>query len=159
MHAEYFNPFVSATAEVFRTMLGLELTRGPLRLKDNCAPSFEVSGMIGITGSIHGMVVVSLSRPAAMRATEALLGMQPSSLDGDVTDAVGELANMIAGGAKMRFNRCDLSIGLPTVVCGKNHVISFPSQSTPISLPFESDIGPICVEIGLAEAAVCVGAA
>lgn len=154
MRAEFFNPFVSSTVDVFRTMLGCELTRGRLGLKSNNAPSFEVSGMIGITGSLHGMVVVSLSRETAMHATEAMLGTRPDTLNADVTDAVGELTNMIAGGAKMRLAESDLSIGLPTVVCGKNHLISFPSQSTPIMLPFESELGPVCVEIGLAEAPV-----
>ena len=153
MLAEHFNPFISATVEVFRTMLGCELTRGPLGLKCNNSPSFEVSGMIGISGGMHGMVVVSLSRETAIGATERLLGERPDSLNGDVTDAVGELANMIAGAAKTKFGNGSLSIGLPTVVCGKNHIVTFPSQSTPMSLPFDSALGTICVEIGLAETA------
>jgi chemotaxis protein CheX len=156
MLAEHFNPFISATIEVFRTMLGCELTRGPLGLKRNNSPAFEVSGMIGISGGMHGMVVVSLSRETAISATEKMLGERPDSLNGDVTDAVGEIANMIAGAAKTKFEGSALSIGLPTVVCGKNHLVTFPSQSTPMSLPFDSDLGAISVEIGLAETACLV---
>ena len=154
MRAEYFNPFISATTEVFRTMLTCELNRGRLGLKQNRSPLFEVSGMIGISGSLHGMVVVSLGRETAISATEILLGTRPDGLNADVTDCVGEIANMIAGAAKTRLQESDLSISLPTVVCGKNHIVSFPSQSTPITLPFDSDLGPICVEIGLAPSLV-----
>ncbi|HEV7280252.1 MAG TPA: chemotaxis protein CheX [Pirellulaceae bacterium] len=153
MRAEYFNPFISATVEVFRTMLGCELTRGQLGLKSDSSPAFEVSGMIGISGGMHGMVVVSLSRETAISATEKMLGERPDTLNGDVTDAVGEIANMIAGAAKTKFGSSALSIGLPTVVCGENHQVTFPSQSTPMTLPFDSDLGSISVEIGLAESA------
>lgn len=153
MRAEHFNPFISATSEVFRTMLGCELTRGPLGLKRDSTTAYEVSGMIGISGGMHGMVVVSLSRETAISATEKMLGERPDGLNSDVTDAVGELANMIAGAAKTKFASSALSIGLPTVVCGKDHLVTFPSQSTPMSLPFDSDLGSICVEIGLADTA------
>ena len=152
VRVELINPFLKSTCDVFRTMLGCELVRGAPGLKQTSTPEFEVSGLIGFSGSHHGMVVVSLSRDTAIAIAEKLLGERPESIDEDVVDAVGEVTNMIAGGAKALLEQHKLSIGLPTVICGKHHAISFPSNSTPISLPFDSELGAICIDIGLAEA-------
>jgi CheY-specific phosphatase CheX len=42
-----------------------------------------------------------------------------------------------------------MDVSLPSVICGRHHSIKFPSGSTPIVLPFQSDIGPVSVEVGL----------
>lgn len=152
MKVELVNPFIHATTSVFQTMLACELTRGQPSLKTNRAPEYEVSGLIGLTGKCQGMVVVSLGRDTAISATEIMLSERPDGLNRDVVDAVGEIANMIAGAAKAELEQFQLSVGLPSVICGKNHSIGFPSNSTPIVLPFDSSIGPVCVEVGLSEA-------
>jgi chemotaxis protein CheX len=151
MQVELLNPFLNATVEVFRTMLACELIRGQPSLKTNTSPQHEVSGLIGLTGKIQGMVVVSLGRETAIQATEILLSERPPEINAQVVDAVGELTNMIAGSAKSRLEQFQLSVGLPSVICGKHHSIGFPSNSTPIRLPFDSPIGPVCVDVGLAE--------
>ena len=159
MRVDLINPFLSSTCAVFRTMLDCDVSRGVPGLKQTHTPSFEVNGLIGFSGTYHGMVVVSLSRNTAIGITEKLLGHCPLSVDEDVIDAVGEVTNMIAGGAKAHLEQFRLSIGLPTVICGKHHVISFPSNSTPISLPFDTDLGPICIDIGLSTIEAEVAAA
>lgn len=151
MRAEFINPFVSATQNVFQTMLGTTLTRGPISLKHSHAPTYEVSGLIGLGGTLQGMVVVSIGRSTALQAAEILLGARPEELNDDVLDAVGELTNMIAGGAKSQMAAFQLSIGLPTVICGRSHTVKFPSGSPQLVIPFDSDLGPVCVEVGLAE--------
>ncbi len=66
MRAEFINPFVSATQNVFQTMLATKLTRGALSLKQNSAPLHEVCGLIGLAGKYHGMVVLSFGRETAL---------------------------------------------------------------------------------------------
>jgi len=151
MQVEFLNPFLNATTSVFRTMLACELSRGQPALKRNHSPEHEVSGLIGLTGKCQGMVVVGLGRETAIKATEILLNERPDGLDRQVIDAVGELANMIAGAAKAQLEQFDLRVGLPSVICGKHHSINFPSNSTPILLPFESPIGSVCIEVGIAD--------
>ena len=149
MQVELVNPFLAATVDVFRTMLACELSRGQPTIKRSHSPQYEVSGLIGLSGQRQGMVVVSLGRQTAIKATEILLGERPEHVNSQVVDAVGEITNMIAGAAKAKLAQFQLSIGLPSVICGKNHLIKFPSNSTPIVLPFESPWGPVCVEVGL----------
>jgi chemotaxis protein CheX len=151
MRVEFINPFVSATHDVFKTMLGCPLTRGPLSLKSAHTPMYEVSGLIGLSGKCRGMVVVSVGRTTAISAAEVMLGCRPDELDRDVMDAIGELTNMIAGAAKTQLEKYQLTIGLPTVICGKAQAIAFPSQAPPIVIPFDSDLGPVCVQVGLVE--------
>ena len=151
MQVEFINPFVSAAKDVFQMMLDCELSRGSLGIKRGNAPEFEISGLIGLSGKCQGMVVFSLGRDTALKATEIMLGQRPEGLNAQVVDAVGELANMIAGAAKAQLEQYELSVSLPSVICGRNHSISFPSNSTPIILPFQSKIGPVCIEVGMAK--------
>jgi chemotaxis protein CheX len=151
MQVELINPFVSAANDVFQTMLDCPLTRGTLALKHSNTPELEVSGLIGLSGKCQGMIVLSLERDAALSAAEIMLGERPAGLNREVADAVGELANMVAGAAKSQLEQYHLSVSLPSVICGKHHSINFPARSIPMVLPFHSRIGPVCIEVGLAK--------
>jgi chemotaxis protein CheX len=151
MKVEYINPFLSSTISVFSTMLGTTLTRGEPFLKNGTQPNHEVSGMIGLTGKARGMVVLSMSREAALGAASALLSETQKEINADVADAVGELTNMVAGAAKAQLDHLKMSVSLPTVITGKAHCIEFPKHTTPICIPFESKWGPVAVEVGILE--------
>ena len=72
-------------------------------------------------------------------------------LNTDVVDAVGELTNMVAGGAKSQLTEYQLSISLPGVIKGAGHEVCFPSDVTPICVPFTCVWGALKIEVGLAE--------
>ncbi len=80
-----------------------------------------------------------------------LLQERPLDINANVTDAVGELVNIIAGGAKARLEHLSLNVSLPTVITGKFHCIEFPTKVAPICIPFDSPWGEITVEVGLCE--------
>jgi chemotaxis protein CheX len=156
MNVEHINPFLAATVAVFDTMLNCKLSRGDIYHKTGEQPQHEVSGVIGLSGMAQGTVVLGLSREAALGAAEAMLQERPTEIDGDVTDAVGELVNMIAGSAKAKLEHLELSVSLPTVITGKNHSVEFPTKVTPVCIPFASAWGDITVEIGLREVCAAV---
>ncbi len=151
MKAEYINPFVSAAADVFSTMLQCELTRGKLTIGNGAQPTMDISGIIGLSGRASGTVVLSLDRAVALSATEILLSQKCESIDGDVIDAVGELTNMVAGRAKAGLEHLKMSLALPTVITGKNHVISFGSVTQTLAIPFTCEWGGVVLEVGLVE--------
>jgi chemotaxis protein CheX len=151
MKVEYINPFLAAAISVFNTMLKTPLTRGEPFLKNGTQPNHEVSGMIGLSGKAKGMVVLSMSREAALGTAGEMLGMQLKEINADVADAVGELTNMIAGAAKAQLEQLDMSVSLPTVITGKAHCIDFPKNTMPICIPFDCKWGPVAVEVGLVE--------
>lgn len=150
---EFVNPFLDATSAVFKTMLNTELKRGALYLRQGMTLSHEISGIIGLSGKAKGTVLLGMNSDFAIAVTEKLLGEKPDGITPEVIDAVGELANMIAGGAKTRLEELNMSISLPSVIAGKNHTVSFPSGAVPIGIPFESDLGAFSVEVSLVEVA------
>jgi chemotaxis protein CheX len=158
MKAEYINPFVNATVEAFDKMLGCELRRGALALKSGRETHFEISGVIGLSGNAIGTVVLSFSKEVAIKAAGVMLMTEMTEVTDEVVDAVGELTNMVAGSAKSKLEELQLSISLPNVVTGAGHEIRFPSEVTPICIPFESPWGPLTVEVGLTPVAVTAGA-
>ena len=151
MKADYINPFVESAVEVFSTMLECELTRGKLSLNADFQPAHDISGVIGLSGKASGTVVVSVDRNVAISATERMLGQRPESVNTDVIDAVGELTNMIAGRAKSGLEHLHMTLALPTVITGKNHVIRFGSAAQTICIPYTCKWGEISVEVGLVE--------
>lgn len=151
MKAEYINPFLMSAIAAFDTMLGCRLNRGTPYVKNGFQPEHEVSGVIGLSGKARGTVVLSLSREAALSATAVLLQERPLDINADVADVVGELTNIIAGGAKAKLEHLDMSVSLPTVITGKCHCVEFPKKVTPISIPFDSEWGRITVEVGLVD--------
>lgn len=151
MKVEYINPFVAATATTFKTMFACPLNRGQLRCVENDQPEHEVSGIIELSGKATGTVVLSIDREVAFHASQAMLGEQPTSINEDVIDMVGELANMIAGAAKAKLEEFEMSVSLPNVIVGTNHVIDFPADSQPICIPFQSPWGSLCLQVSLVE--------
>jgi len=151
MKVEYINPFLRSAITVFRTMLGCELRRARPFVKKGSWPEHEVSGIIGLSGKAKGTVVLSLSREAALNAAEAMLEERPAELNSDVTDAVAELTNIIAGRAKSQLEHLEMTISLPTIITGKHHCVEFPKDVTPICIPFESDWGIVAVDVGLVD--------
>ncbi len=146
--AECINPVLSATRSVFETMLNCTPTRTGLVLKENMSPRYELSAVIGISGKIAGTIVLSLSKAAAMEVLNRMVGIEATTINSDVCDAVGELTNMIAGSAKAQMERLQLSISIPNIVSGKDHEIHYPSNVQPICLIFDSEVGPFAIELG-----------
>lgn len=151
MKVEYINPFVFAAVDVFSTMLKCDLTRGKVTIGRGAQPAKDISGIIGLTGRASGTVVLSLDRAVALSATEILLSQSCTSINADVIDAVGELTNMIAGRAKAGLEHLAMSVALPTVITGKNHIISFGSATQTLSIPFTCEWGGVVLEVGLVE--------
>jgi chemotaxis protein CheX len=112
----------SGAGEVFETMLQL---RPVSSATDDVRVSGQwISGIIGLSSETVAIsVVIHFPLPLARHVTALLLGMQTETpaLDGDeVHDAIGEIANMVAGRIKNRICGAHpaLSISLPSVVAG-----------------------------------------
>jgi chemotaxis protein CheX len=135
----------------FRTMLSCDARRGKLAVKQDARAAHEVSGVIGLSGRAVGTVVVSFSTQVALKAASTMLMTESTKIDDDVLDAVGELTNMVAGAAKAELEEYELAVSLPNVITGCNHEVHFPSEVTPIVISFDTDFGPISLEVGLAQ--------
>ncbi len=157
MRAEWINPFIASLGNAFQTMLSCPVQRGAVALKNGHTPKYEISGVIGLSGKAVGTVVLSLSRSVALKAASTMLLYEAETIDADVVDAVGELTNMVAGSAKAQLEEYELMVSLPNVITGKDHEVRFPSNVTPLSVPFDTPWGPLVLEVGLVPTAAAVG--
>src|SRR5258708_29158878 len=90
-----------STAEVFSTMLGIELEQGDAFVtKSPAAAGGGVLAFIGLAGRWVGTGSVSVSGALACHLSSRFLTSDYRSVDGDVLDAMGELTNMIIGNVK-----------------------------------------------------------
>lgn len=146
--AEYVNPIITSTRNVFEMMLGCTPKRTGLMLRGDNTPKYEVSAIIGLTGQVAGTIVVSFSQASGGEIVKRILGSDSPTLIPDITDAVGELTNMIAGSAKAKLEHLNLSLSIPNVITGADHRVVYQSGVTPICILFESEIGPFVIEFG-----------
>jgi chemotaxis protein CheX len=145
----YINPFIEAASTVFKTVLNCPIERRLLSLKKSNAPTYEISGVIGLSGKATGAVVLSVSAQVAFKVVETMLGTHVNEINADVVDAVGELTNMIAGSAKTALSHLEMSIGLPSIITGYAHSINFASRVPPLCILFDTPWGPMTLEVGL----------
>ncbi len=150
MNVKYINPFLTSIKSIFDTMVDVPFNLGKPLLKNDEMPLYEISGIIGLSGDVTGCVVINLSRPVAFQLASALIGEEVNKIDGDCTDAIGEIANMVAGGAKKNFPDGNNSISVPSIVIGRHQTV-YPSGVPIISLPCETPAGRMVIDVGLKE--------
>ena len=149
MDVRYINPFVKSVCNVFETMCNMPVKVGKPMLKDGNGPAAHVSGVIGFSGGATGCVVLNFQLDTACKIASAFAGIEITPDHPDFADAIGELANMVAGGAKAHFEGLDINISLPNVIVGQNHRVS-DSKSTPhILIPCSTDGGDFFVEVAM----------
>jgi chemotaxis protein CheX len=139
-------PFVNSVRSVLQTMAGWQTTVEKPRMKTQPNTEYDYSGIISFSGDITGTVVLSLRRDLAVRLVAAFAGMELEADTPDFADAIGELANMVAGAAKNDLG-CNASISVPTVVMGKGHFIARPSDIPCLVIPCNSAAGAFAVEV------------
>ena len=148
MDVRYINPFLLAVGNVFDTMIKVPFNLGKPNLRNEQTPLYDISAIIGLSGGVSGCVVVSLSKQIAFQLVSALTMESVTKLDADCIDALGEIANMIAGNAKKDFPGGDTSISVPSVVLGK-HQIAYPRGIPIISIPCETSAGRLAIDVAL----------
>jgi chemotaxis protein CheX len=149
MDVKYVNPFITATIHMFDTMLKMHVVPGKAILKQEPYPSFDVSGIIGLSGSAQGAIVISFPKVMALKVVSALLCTELKVVGPEMTDGIGELANIIAGNAKQNLKGLSLSISLPNVIVGKDHIVASQSATPTIIVPFTSSMGSFAMEVSL----------
>jgi len=139
----------TSALRVFNTMCGIELKLEKRFEGCYAARQYDASGIITFSGTIQATVALRFQKDLAFACAESLLGTQPKTFDEDVVDVVGEMANMVVGGAKEHIASSDLSLGLPVVVTGLGHKVSLPADMKISTLHFQSCKGECVIEIGI----------
>ena len=149
MDQSYIIPFVKSVQNVFETMLQLPVQIGQPELKQPGDSGHDVSAIIGMSGDVEGSVVLSFPTATAERIVALFTGTEFAADHEDFADAVGELVNMVSGGAKAQFEGKEVTISCPSVVVGQSHQVYGRKDVIAICIPCESDCGEFNVEVSI----------
>jgi chemotaxis protein CheX len=138
---EHVNPFVTSTMETFSKMVGLQAKPGRPILKKDRVADYDISGIIGLSGGAKGMVSLSFPKATAIGVTNKFIGTSHTEVNPEIVDAIGELANIVAGYAKQGLSEFNIAISLPSVIMGGNHQIMEPKDVFSFIVPFQTDVG------------------
>jgi chemotaxis protein CheX len=111
-----------AVQEVFQSMLSMEVSAGePTPLTPD--PNGQIIGSVGFIGEATGIIYLYADLTFARVITGRLLGITDAEVDPAdmVTDAMGELSNMVVGYVKSRLCNAGLpcTLTIPSVVRGQ----------------------------------------
>lgn len=130
---EYIKPFIESINNVFSTMLNMQASaQKPFIDKQIPLNGTIIVSTIGIAGDIRGNISVIINKDLALKIASAFLCTEFTEITHDVNDAVGELTNMIVGGAKKIFSDQGdtFKIAVPTIMVGEIQEI-YANESVP----------------------------
>ncbi|MCK5708655.1 MAG: chemotaxis protein CheX [Candidatus Aureabacteria bacterium] len=146
------NPFKDSVIHVFNTMLNLEpLAEDAINVLEREITS-DITGTIGVIGDITGTASVRFPRALACRIASLMMGTEIHEINNVVKDAIGEIANMVTGGAKgilIQLHEISYKLAIPTVILGSDHTLSYPTGITVKAIPFIIDDQKFYLEICL----------
>lgn len=146
---DFTEHLVNATIDVFNTMIMLEATAGRPLPERATAFQSSVSALLGLSGDLKGMLCIHCPEQGARAITASLLGMEVEELNEDVNDAMGELANMVAGGLKTQLTAAgkSLELSIPTAIAGDSYSINSLAAAEFITIPFAVEDWQFLVEL------------
>lgn len=134
-----------ATREVFELMLGCQLT--PPANPEN-APT-EVTAMVGLAGQLCGVLGIRCGGKAAALMASKMLGVEPDKIGPEISDALGEICNMVAGNFKNKIaglaEGCMLSP--PTVITGSDYNLQTLADSPALEIRLLFEGLPIVISL------------
>jgi chemotaxis protein CheX len=140
---------IDATLEVFASMIFIDIVAGSSSTEPASDIEPNLSSLIGLAGDLKGILAIHCPAGVAMGITGAMLGMEVEDLSEDVKDAIGEIANMVAGGLKVALasDGKKIELAIPSTVIGKGIRTSGLSRASRVFIPFSSPIGQFGVEL------------
>ncbi|MCD6580827.1 MAG: chemotaxis protein CheX [Desulfuromusa sp.] len=146
---KYAQDIADATQEIFSSMVMLDVTPGePFKRADSTLVN-SISGIIGLAGTIKGMLAIHLPDKAALAVTTAFLGMDVEEIDEDVCDAIGELANMLGGSMKAILdpNGSKVQLSMPSAIHGEEYAVDCLADAESVTVPFAFNGQTFMVEL------------
>ncbi|KJU86850.1 chemotaxis protein X [Candidatus Magnetobacterium bavaricum] len=150
MKVEFVNPFLESIVKVISTMANTQATPGRPFLKQEASAKGDVTGLIGLAGQqTKGSLAITFTEPAILHIASQMLGETFTTINNDVADTVGEITNMVTGGAKklLAEKGYKFDLAIPSIIVGKGHMVSHKTKGPIVIVPFETVAGSFFVEI------------
>lgn len=144
---------ISATEEVFETMVFVPVTVGTIDAPATTHTHPHVVATVAFAGYRNGFVSFSSSIDTANAIAGAMLGIPHERVNGEMPDAMGEVANMIAGSFRTRMAQFEpaWTITCPSVTVGRDFSTRYPSEVSEVRIPFTMNGETVEVELILSK--------
>lgn len=149
MNVEFINPFLSSMLNVMSTMAMMELTPEKPKLKQGEVAKGDVSGLIGmVSDQAKGSLSITFEGSLAIATMKNMVGEGPDEVNEEITDLVGEITNMVTGGAKRMLSEkgFEFDMATPMVVSGASHTINHKAEGPVVIIPLSSEHGKAYIE-------------
>lgn len=135
--------------DVFSTMLMIDLESEATVINQRLPLQSNLTAMIGLGGGIRGVLAVHCPAAVAKAITSTFLGMEVNELDEDVKDAIGEIANMVAGNLKVSLagEGVDIELAIPTSVVGESFNVCGAARAQRVIVPLRMSGDPFWIEL------------
>lgn len=153
MKAEFLNPFVYAGLKVLDSEAGLKsVVSDKPQLRKAISTLHAVNVVIGVVGSVQGIVIYGMELALAKGIIRAMTGSEIPISDPMAESALGELANLITGYASgmLESSGFPCRISPPRIVRGTG--IRFATSVIDmLTVPITTELGEIKIYLALHE--------
>ncbi len=150
MHVTVSEPDLAEIVEgATSMMLGLDLGEiAPRDAVSDVTPSrCAIGASVQFTGEWSGALVIGCDESIGNEAAAAMFGCEVDRVAADeLADALGELANMIAGNVKPLLP-ATTALSLPTVVQGSHLLLGIPGATPAVGVTYQRGASVFSVEI------------
>lgn len=157
LRTQFVNAFIQAAEEAFGTAVGLPLKRTGAQLSPSNRILADFAAVIGLKGLFRSRMALGMERALAETLRNAMAGDESAPEQSDpetdpTADAVCELVNLTAGGAKTRLGGTAYAfdIGIPGIA-GKGAALLPSPAREHIVISFDVDgremILQLCIEV------------
>jgi chemotaxis protein CheX len=147
IHKDWLPVLELAAQEVFETMLASPLTTSVTPSTD----CLNVTAMVGLAGMLCGVMTVRCASKAAALVASKMLGMDVDEVGPEISDALGEVCNMVAGNFKNKISGlgdgCMLSP--PSVITGSDYVLHSEPGSPTLQLNQLFENMPLVISLNI----------
>ena len=101
-----------------------------------------------VSEQARGSLSITFEASLAIATMKAMVGEAPDKVNREIIDLVGEITNMVTGGAKKILSEkgIEFDMATPMVVSGKNHTIHHKAKGAVILIPLRSEHGNAFIE-------------
>lgn len=143
-------PFADAAVECFTTMLNATPYLQDVLFDTPTVKETHIASIIGLSGDAKGIISISFSTETALNVAGRFLGENFVEMNDEVTDAIGEMANIIAGAAKAKIQGLKLAISLPSIMRGEKLLVEFPKGTPTLTIIFDvTGVGEVIIVVAL----------
>ena len=153
MDAVTINPFIESINDLFERMLDCKVVLGRPSRADFSIVSSDITGIIGLSGSVLGIVALRFPEKTACAVVGRMVGTEINTVDPSIIDGIGELVNIAAGGAKGKLEGHSIFVSLPTVTRGGIYRLRNMRDTVWMDVPFESELGEFSMIVTLKQSA------